>query len=226
MSDNTPETTPENSSEKKLPILIVGTGAEARIALDIANDLDILVYGFLTSEESELRQEMNDILVVAELGTEDSDTLLEDKNIKFVLAEADLEQRELLSDQLATHSSELINLTHPLARFSPFAKMGKGNILLTGVVVLPNAEIGDFNRIGAYSSIGVDALIGDYCHLQEGVRIGEGAVLERHVSVGAGAIINKGVKIGEKVMIAPGAVVMTDIPDESMAFGNPAQVRK
>jgi len=212
-------------SEKKLPILIVGTGAEARIANDIANELDILVYGFITTEESELRKEMNDILVVAEMGSEDSDTLLDDKNIKIVVAELDLEQRELLTDQVATHSSELINLTHPSASFSFFASMGKGNILLPGAVVLPNAEIGDFNWFGAHASVGADAVIGDYCTLQDGVRVGEGAVLERHVSVGAGAIINKGVKIGEKVMIAPGAVVMTDIPDGSMAFGNPAQVR-
>ena len=213
-------------SDKKLPILILGTGAEARIALDIANDLDILVYGFITSEETELRKEMNDILVVAELGSEDSDTLLKDENIKMVLAEADLEQRELLSEQLATHSSEVINLNHPLARFSPFSQMGKGNILNTGSVVLANAEIGDFNWIGCHVSIGADAVIGDFCNILDGVRIGEGAIIERQVFIGAGAIIQKGVRVGEKVMIAPGAVVMTDIPDGATAFGNPAQVSK
>ncbi|MDW3650621.1 MAG: DapH/DapD/GlmU-related protein [Bacteroidia bacterium] len=213
-------------SDKKLPILILGTGAEARIALDIANDLDILVYGFITSEESELRKEMNDILVVAELGSEDSDTLLKDENIKMVLAEADLEQRELLSEQLATHSSEVINLIHPLARFSPFSQMGKGNILNTAAVVLANAEIGDFNWIGCHVSIGADAVIGDYCNILDGVRIGEGVVIERQAFIGAGAIIQKGIRIGEKVMIAPGAVVMTDIPDGATAFGNPAQVSK
>jgi len=206
--------------------MILGTGAEARIALDIANYLDILVYGFITSEEAELRKEMNDILVVAELGSEDSDTLLKDENIKMVLAEADLEQRELLSEQLATHSSEVINLIHPLSRISPFAQMGKGNIVNAGTMVMPNAEIGDFNWMGCHVSVGADAVIGDFCNILDGAKIGEGVVIERQVFVGAGAIIQKGVRIGEKVMIAPGAVVMTDIPDGATAFGNPAQVSK
>lgn len=213
-------------SDKKLPILILGTGAEARIALDIANDLDILVYGYITSEDSELRKEMNDILVVAELGSEDSDTLLNDENIKIVLAEADLEQRELLSEQLATHSSEVINLNHPLSRFSPFSKMGKGNIINAASIILANAELGDFNWIGTHVTIGADAVIGDFCNIQDGAKIGAEVVIERQVLVGAGAVIQKGVRVGEKVMIAPGAVVMTDLPDGATAFGNPAQVSK
>ncbi|MEL6256123.1 MAG: hypothetical protein AAFR87_29225 [Bacteroidota bacterium] len=213
-------------ADYKLPIMILGTGAEARIALDIANAHDILVYGFITSEESELRKEMNDILVVAELGSEDGDTLLKDENIKMVLAEADLEQRELLSEQLATHSSEVINLIHPLSRISPFSQLGKGNVVNAGTMIMPNAEIGDFNWIGCHASIGADAVIGDYCNIMDGARIGEGVIIERQVYISAGAIIQKGVRIGEKVMIAPGAVVMTDIPDGSTAFGNPAQVSK
>ncbi|KRF60824.1 acetyltransferase [Bacillus sp. Soil768D1] len=42
--------------------------------------------------------------------------------------------------------------------------------------------------------------------------------------IGAGSIILPGVKIGENVIIGAGSVVSKDIPDNSVAVGNPASV--
>lgn len=42
--------------------------------------------------------------------------------------------------------------------------------------------------------------------------------------IGAGVIILPGVKIGNHCIIAPGSVVERDIPDNSMAIGNPIKV--
>lgn len=47
-----------------------------------------------------------------------------------------------------------------------------------------------------------------------------------NVFVGAGAIILPGVTIGDNVVIGAGSVVSKDIPDGSVAVGNPAQVVK
>ena len=44
------------------------------------------------------------------------------------------------------------------------------------------------------------------------------------VFVGAGSIILPNVKIGSKVIIGAGSVVTRDIPDNSVAVGNPAKV--
>lgn len=45
-----------------------------------------------------------------------------------------------------------------------------------------------------------------------------------NVFVGAGAIILPGVSIGNNVVIGAGSVVTKDIPDNSVAVGNPSQV--
>ncbi|MND43661.1 Maltose O-acetyltransferase [compost metagenome] len=42
--------------------------------------------------------------------------------------------------------------------------------------------------------------------------------------IGGGAIICPGVTIGDRCVIGAGAVVTKDIPDDSLAFGNPAKV--
>jgi len=50
--------------------------------------------------------------------------------------------------------------------------------------------------------------------------------IEENVWIGDGAIICKGVTIGENSIIGAGAVVSRDIPANTIAAGNPAQVVK
>ena len=42
--------------------------------------------------------------------------------------------------------------------------------------------------------------------------------------IGGGAIICPGVTIGDRCVIGAGSVVTKDIPDDSIAVGNPARV--
>lgn len=49
-------------------------------------------------------------------------------------------------------------------------------------------------------------------------------VIGNNVFVGAGSIILPGVHIGNRVIIGAGSVVTKDIPDNSVAVGNPAKV--
>ncbi len=47
-----------------------------------------------------------------------------------------------------------------------------------------------------------------------------------NVWVGGRAVINPGVEIGDDVVIASGAVVTDDVPDDVVVGGNPATVVK
>lgn len=51
-------------------------------------------------------------------------------------------------------------------------------------------------------------------------------VIGNNVFVGAGTIILPGVTIGNNVVIGAGSVVSKDIPDDSVAAGNPARIVK
>ena len=211
--------------ENKTPILILGTGAEARMALDIANELDVLVYGFIASEDDKVYKELNDVLIVAQLGTKDSETLLTDEKARIVVAEADVQTRQLIAEQIKDEAEKrVINAIHPQNAISPYAKIGGGNLIYPGAVIGPNVLMGNFNLLGAYVSVGADTHIGDYCTIQDGVRIGKGAVIADETFIGMGAIINPGVEIGAEVMIAPGSVVLQDVPEKSTVFGNPAKI--
>jgi maltose O-acetyltransferase len=55
---------------------------------------------------------------------------------------------------------------------------------------------------------------------------GEGISISDYVWIGGGAIILPGVKIGKGAIIGAGSIVTKDIPDWSVAAGNPARVIK
>lgn len=212
--------------DNKVPILIVGANAEGRIVLDIANSLDVLVYGFLTDDEELLLKELNDMLVVAQLNTPDGEALLADEHVKVVLAEPAIAKRKELVSYLKGFPAELINAIDPSSRISPFAKLGRGMLISSGVIIQANAMVGSFNQIDAYTTISPDTIIGDYCTIQSGVRIGAEVQIADEVFIGAGAIIQKGVHIGGGSIIGAGSVVLQDVEPETTMFGNPARDMK
>ena len=59
-----------------------------------------------------------------------------------------------------------------------------------------------------------------------GAKSGKRPVIGNNVSLGANVVIIGGVKIGNNVTLGAGSVVVKDIPDNSVAAGNPARVIK
>ena len=104
----------------------------------------------------------------------------------------------------------------------------------TGIEIHPGAQIGKrfFIDHGMGVVIGETAIIGDDVMLYHGVTLG-GRSLEhgkRHptlgnnVVVGAGAKILGPIHIGDRSAIGANAVVVRDVPADSVAVGIPAQV--
>jgi len=74
--------------------------------------------------------------------------------------------------------------------------------------------------------------IGKYCNIAHNVTIGRAykdgdtgrPTIGDRVWIGAGAVLVGKINIGSNVMIAPNAFLNTDVPDNSVVIGNPAQV--
>jgi|TARA_B100001093_G_scaffold67278_2_gene57268 Serine acetyltransferase len=104
-----------------------------------------------------------------------------------------------------------------------------------GYQIHPSTKIGRGFIISHYGTIIINsnAIIGENCNVNAGVIIGSAGrdnkkgvpKLSDRVWVGSNAIIVGGVTIGNDTLIAPGTFVNRDIPDHSLAFGNPCIVK-
>lgn len=106
--------------------------------------------------------------------------------------------------------------------------------IVTGIELPCEVPVGRGFVIDHAGSIVVSgfARLGDHCRLRPGVVIGLARVEEpcapvlgNHVDVGAGAKLIGPIRIGNRVCIGANAVVVCDVPDDSMAVGVPAVIK-
>lgn len=103
----------------------------------------------------------------------------------------------------------------------------------TGIQIPYTTQIGEGFRIVHFGHIVINpnAIIGKNFNISQGVLIGnslgkkEGVpIIGNNVCINANAIVVGGVKIGNDVLIAPGAFVNFDVPDNSIVIGNPGKI--
>jgi len=103
-----------------------------------------------------------------------------------------------------------------------------------GFQISAKTQIGEGLYLGHWGTVVVnpDAKIGKNCNLAHGVTIGQTNRGDKkgvpqigdNVWIGTNAVIVGGIKVGNNVLIAPNSYVTEDIPDNSIAIGNPLKI--
>ncbi len=106
--------------------------------------------------------------------------------------------------------------------------------ILTGVELPCEVEVGRNFVIDHFGGVIVSgyAKFGDNCRIRNGVVVGLknvndpcAPVIGNNVDIGTGAKLLGPIRIGNNVSIGANAVVLTDVPDDSLAAGVPAVIR-
>lgn len=115
---------------------------------------------------------------------------------------------------------------HPKSTISQRSFIAEGTVIMAGVTVNSGTQIGKHCIINTNASIDHDCVLENFVHISPNaalcgdVQIGEGT------HIGTGAIIIPGKRIGKWCTIGAGSVVLKDIPDYSIAVGNPCKIIK
>lgn len=115
---------------------------------------------------------------------------------------------------------------HATARLSKRAVVNEGTVVMAGVTVNADTNIGKHCIINTSASIDHDCVIGDYAHISPNATLSGDVQVGEGTHVGAGASVIQGIKIGRWCTIGAGTVVIRDIPDYATAVGNPARIIK
>jgi 2,3,4,5-tetrahydropyridine-2-carboxylate N-succinyltransferase/tetrahydrodipicolinate N-acetyltransferase len=122
----------------------------------------------------------------------------------------------------------------PGATIREKVEIGEGAVIMMGAVINIGAIIGKGTMIDMGAILGGRATVGDNCHIGAGAVLAgviepasaTPVVVEDGVMVGANAVVIEGVRIGANSVVAAGAVVIEDVPANSVVAGCPARVIK
>jgi sugar O-acyltransferase (sialic acid O-acetyltransferase NeuD family) len=117
----------------------------------------------------------------------------------------------------------LANFIHPGVDLT-LTRWGLGNYIQEAVITQAHVEVGDNSSIHMGSLIGHESRIGNSVFIAHAVSISGSCEIGDGTFIGTNATVLPRVRVGKWSIIGAGAVVTRDVPDYSVAVGNPAKV--
>ncbi len=207
-----------------LPVFILGAGGHARVLLDCLRLSGVQVLGLLDADPAKHGLE---ILGTRVLGGEDLLESCDPGTVALVNAVGSvksMEVRAAVYERFASRGFNFPVVRHPSAVVAEDAAIGAGVHLLAGSVVITGSEIGENTIVNTKASVDHDGRIGAHVHLAPGVTLSGGVRVGERTHIGTGASVVQFVTIGSRCLVAAGAVVVADVPDQAWAMGVPARV--
>lgn len=207
-------------------VIIIGATGLGKVAYDIFNSNNVVVYCFLDDDKKLHDSEIGEVTVMGSSDDVDILKLIGDSCNVFVASDEDKYRKTIvkrIKDGLAVSP---VNALHAKAFVSDLAEIGFGNLINSGATINSFARVGSHNIINSGAIIDFEVNIADYVQIGSGSIVNSGVTIEESAFIGSGVTIVSGVTIGKNARIGAGSVVVADVKKGATVFGNPAQALK
>jgi sugar O-acyltransferase (sialic acid O-acetyltransferase NeuD family) len=204
------------------PVIILGAGTVGKLALDIFNSNDQVIYCFLDDNKELHGTEINDVSILSDCDDRGYLKFIGNKCDAFIASD-DTKYRKSIAETIIKERKVMpVNAIHNLANVSPLSSVGYGNMIGMGALINAYATIGHHNLINSGVIIDAEVTIGNFVQIGIGSNIGANVEIAEGAFIGSGVTIVQGVKIGKNARIGIGSVVIADVAKDDTVFGNPA----
>lgn len=143
----------------------------------------------------------------------------------FFVAIGDNTVRKNKLGALIKEGYSISTIIHPNAIISNTAHIGKGTVVMAGVIVNASSKIGIGCIINTKSSIDHDCILKDYTHVSPGTTIAGNVSIGEGCWIGAGGTISNNLTITDGTIVGAGALVIRNISKNGVYIGVPTKIK-
>jgi len=201
-------------------VIILGAGGHAKVVAATAQEAGFTVKAFYDDDPAKKGTIIGGVPVIGGL-----DSIQTNRSANAIIAIGDNRIRSEVLERFQD-ILEWVTLVHPRSFVHYSVELGKGTVVFAGAIIQPDTVIAGHCIINTGATIDHDCKIDDMVHLGPGVNVAGNVHIGEGTLLGIGGRVIPGKNIGRWSIIGAGAAVVNDIPDQVVATGVPAKVRR
>lgn len=219
----------------KKPIVIIGSGSALIYTVDIIESQGLYQIVGIIDSKAEIGSELfgykvigrqEDVLKLKEeYGFIGGCINLGDNYTRFKVVE-EIESKFKRFEGVEGFEWEWINAIHSTAIIGSRVEIGKGLLIMSGVIINPGTKIGDFCHFYTGAIVEHNNTFKDYSSISANSSTGGHVKVNKFAAICMGCTLFDRVTIGEATVIGSGSVVTKDVDWYSVAYGSPAKFIK
>lgn len=208
----------------KCSLILIGAGGHCLSCIDV-----IRMEGkFTISGILDLKEKVSHFLEeIPIIGT--------DLDIPFLISEGNLflvtigqikspDLRIAIYRKLIEGNAKLATIISPLAYVSRSAIIGEGSMIHHKAIINSGCRLGRNLIVNTGALVEHECIIGDHSHISTSAVVNGNVTIGFGTFIGSNATIKQGVKIGNNVVIGAGSVIVGDVKDGEVVYGNPGKI--